>query len=84
MTESSAGSPGKKNLAVFAIVDRAGGPSSWIRIGNASTNRDGSVTLFLDALPIGTNRLQVREPRFGDGPRNGSAPPVEGAAEARP
>ncbi len=83
MTETTAGPSGKKNLAVFAIVDRAGGPSSWIRIGSASTNRDGSVTLFLDALPIGTNRLQVREPRFGEGPR-GAPAAAEAGAEARP
>ncbi len=84
MSESSAGSPGKKSLAVFAIVDRPGGASSWVRLGSASTNRDGSITLVLDALPIGTNRLQVREPRFGEPTR--SAPPAAStaAAEVRP
>jgi hypothetical protein len=33
----------------------------WTRLGVGFPNRDGSITLFLDAFPVGTNKLQVRE-----------------------
>ncbi len=33
----------------------------WPKIGIAYVNRDGSITLYLEALPLGTNTLQVRE-----------------------
>jgi hypothetical protein len=33
----------------------------WVKLGVGFPNRDGSINLFLDAFPIGTNRLQVRE-----------------------
>lgn len=53
-----------RRLAVYAIPESKDGEKPyWPRIGAAFTNRDGSITLVLDALPIGTNRLQVREPR---------------------
>ena len=43
----------------------------WTRIGVGFPNRDGSINLFLDAFPIGTNKLQVRvDDRVGaDAPR---------------
>jgi len=53
-----------RRLAVYAIPEsRDGEKTFWPRIGAAFTNRDGSITLLLDALPIGTNKLQVREPK---------------------
>ncbi len=53
-----------RRLAVYAIPEsRDGEKTYWPKIGAAFTNRDGSITLLLDALPIGTNRLQVREPK---------------------
>jgi hypothetical protein len=62
---------GQKQLAVFAIPEtRDGEKRYWPKIGIAYTNRDGSITLLLDALPLGTNKLQIREPR----------PPAEGRA----
>jgi hypothetical protein len=33
----------------------------WLRVGVGFPNRDGSINLFLDAFPVGSNRLQVRE-----------------------
>lgn len=81
MSETNGGG-GKKPLAVYAINER-GGKSYWYKVGAAFTNRDGSLTLYLDAMPIGSNRLQVREPRVWDDsrPANGTA----GAdAEAQP
>lgn len=60
------GASGKKALAVYAIIDRkeAAKPAIWLRVGAAFPNRDGSLTLLLDAFPTTSNRLQVREPRF--------------------
>ncbi len=37
-------------------------PDRWTRVGIAYENRDGSVTLRLDALPT-SGKLQVRDPR---------------------
>jgi hypothetical protein len=45
-------------MAVFAITKR-GDKSYWTRVGVTHTNRDGSVNLNLDALPV-SGRLQVR------------------------
>ena len=69
---------GKKPLAVFAVVERENRPAIWIRVGTAFTNRDGSTNLYLDAFPIGTNRLQIREPRFEESGRWGA--PANGQA----
>jgi len=55
---------GPKRLGVYAIPEsRDGEKKFWTRIGVAFTNRDGSIAILLDALPLGTNRLQVREMR---------------------
>ncbi len=43
---------------VFAITER-GDKSFWTKIGIAYTNRDGSVNVNLDALPV-SGRLQIR------------------------
>lgn len=45
--------------AVFAITER-GERSYWTRVGAAFTNKDGSVTVQLDALPV-SGRLQIRD-----------------------
>lgn len=76
------GNGAKKPLAVYAVIDRkeAGKPSIWLRVGAAFPNRDGSLTLLLDAFPATTNRLQVREQRFPDERPGRSAP----AEEPRP
>jgi hypothetical protein len=52
-----------RRLGVFAVPDQKDGEPRkfWTKIGVAFTNRDGSINLYLDSLPIGTNRLQVRE-----------------------
>jgi hypothetical protein len=73
---------GKKTLAVFAVVERENRAALWIRVGSAWTNRDGSVNLYLDAFPIGTNRLQIREPRFEESNRWGGAANGRGAVPA--
>ncbi|HXX65746.1 MAG TPA: hypothetical protein VEK07_01095 [Polyangiaceae bacterium] len=46
--------------AVYTVVDRGQGKSFWIRIGVGFTNRDGSLNLRLDAIPV-NGTLQVRD-----------------------
>lgn len=77
---------GRRRLAVFAIGESRtdDGKTRWTRIGAAFDNKDGSITLLLNAFPIGTDRLQVREERDDDRPapaarRNGAR-----ADEVRP
>ena len=79
MNEPTGGS-GKRPLAVYSIVERKD-KNHWFRIGAAFPNRDGSITLYLDALPVGTNRLQVREQRAWEETRPGN---VNGSAAATP
>ncbi len=62
MSETSGGAGGARRLQVWAIPEsRDGEKAFWVKIGVAFTNRDGSINLILDALPLGTNRLQIRE-----------------------
>ena len=49
----------KKNYGVYTIVERSE-KSFWVRVGTAFPNRDGSLNVFLDALPV-NGRLHVRE-----------------------
>ncbi|HET7755002.1 MAG TPA: hypothetical protein VFK85_13930 [Anaeromyxobacteraceae bacterium] len=63
---------GNKKLQVLAVIDREDKPTIWRHVGVAFSNRDGSLTLYLDAFPIGTNKLQVREER--ERPATGAAP----------
>ena len=48
-----------KRLAVFSIRENKGG-SVWIRAGSAFVNRDWSMNLLLDVLPL-DGKLHVRE-----------------------
>lgn len=50
---------------VFTVVERQG-KSFWIKVGAAFTNRDGSMSVLLDALPV-NGKLQIRDsvPRDG-------------------
>ncbi len=85
MNDSTSG-PGKKPLAVYAIIDRKD-KNYWLKIGAAFSNRDGSINVCLDALPIGTNRLQIREPRAWEdarGPNGSGAPATDLGMEGQP
>jgi len=44
--------------SVYAITER-GERSFWTKVGVAYTNRDSSITVQLDALPV-SGRLQIR------------------------
>ena len=48
-----------KRLAVFSIREGKGG-SIWVRAGSAFVNKDGSLNLLLDVLPL-DGKLHVRE-----------------------
>ena len=48
-----------KRLAVFSIREGKGG-TVWVRAGSAFVNRDGSLNVLLDVLPL-DGRLHVRE-----------------------
>jgi hypothetical protein len=64
MSEANGGLPGRKPLSVYAVIERRDGVRPyWMKLGAAFTNRDGSLTLILDAFPWSTNRLLVREAR---------------------
>ena len=45
---------------VYAVVQRPHARTRWIRVGTGWANRDGSLNLLLDAIPVG-GRLQVRD-----------------------
>jgi hypothetical protein len=65
MTETNGA--GGKRLAVLAVVERPDRDDEtkkhtrWVKVGVGWANRDGSINLYLDAFPVGTNKLQVRE-----------------------
>jgi hypothetical protein len=58
---------GGKRLAVLAVFERPDRDDEtkkhtrWLKVGVGWANRDGSINLYLDAFPVGTNKLQVRE-----------------------
>jgi hypothetical protein len=62
---------------VFTIIEKEQWDKNlWRKVGTAFDNRDGSLTILLDALPV-NGRLHVRERR---GKENESA---EGGPETR-
>jgi hypothetical protein len=52
---------------VYAITER-GERSYWTKVGVAFENRDRSITVQLDALPV-SGRLQIREDEVRNGER---------------
>lgn len=52
--------------AVYTVVPRGEGKKDfWCRIGTCFTNRDGSFSVVLDALPL-NNKLVIREEQQRD------------------
>lgn len=50
-----------KMLTVYTIVDKEGQQKSfWVRVGTAFVNRDGSLNVYLDAMPT-NGKLHIRE-----------------------
>ncbi len=62
----------KQLKVVYAITER-GEKSFWTKIGVGYTNRDGSITIKLDAVPVG-GTMQVRDwvPRDDQSAGNGA------------
>ncbi len=45
---------------VLCPVSTKDGKTFWVKMGNAYVNKDNSINLYLDGLPI-NGRLQIRE-----------------------
>ena len=52
--------PKKVSKVVYTVVNRPGAPSFWLRLGLAFVNRDGSLSVRLDALPV-SGLLVIRD-----------------------
>lgn len=50
---------------VFAVTERDG-KSHWTRVGAAFENKDGSVNVLLDAVPVSSGKLQIRDADDGN------------------
>ena len=55
----------RKVMKVYTIVEKPGSPKGiWLDIGVATENRDGSMSVKLDALPVnGAIHIREFEPR---------------------
>lgn len=67
-----------KRQAVFTTRE-VKGRTIWTRIGTAFTNKDSSLNVVLDALPMG-GRLHIREEKPKDAPATPAAESGEQAA----
>lgn len=54
----------RTTLEVFTVIEprNEGGKSFWCRIGSAWVNRDRSITVRLNALPV-NGELVIKKPR---------------------
>jgi hypothetical protein len=56
-------------MTVFTIIEKKGYEKPiWVKIGACFPNRDGSLNVFLDALPI-NGRMQIRSRKPGAKPQ---------------
>ena len=61
--QNEAAAPARKRLAAFQIIEREGLEKAiFSRVGTAFVNKDGSLNILLDAIPLG-GKIQVREER---------------------
>ena len=60
---------------VYAIIER-GARRHWLRIGLAFPNRDGSLNVRLDAMPL-SGQLQIRNDVPRSEPKDEDATPSE-------
>lgn len=57
----------KRMFKVITPIERKDGGKFWMRLGNAYVNKDNSINVYLDAVPLGAGRdgqgvtLQLRE-----------------------
>src|ERR1022692_3311088 len=70
---------GESMKIVYTVVERGPGKSYWTRVGVGFVNRDGSLNLRLDAIPM-NGMLQVRDWEERDGLlQRQNEPPSPGA-----
>lgn len=71
----------KEYFEVSTVRDDESGKAWWTRVGAAFRNKDGSLSVVLDALPV-NGKLQIRKPlpRQDSDEKKGSkaAPPTDG------
>jgi len=65
---------------VYTVVERGPERTFWVRIGAAFINRDGSINVRLDAVPV-NGTLQIRD---AEPPRDGARPNAPHAAARAP
>ena len=53
------GGGARKPWAAYNVVER-NGKRFWSRVGSAFHNRDGSMNIYLDSVPLG-GKIQIRE-----------------------
>lgn len=77
--------PGLRKMTVFSIKKTSGGGTFWSRAGSAFVNRDGSLNVYLDVLPMhGTLHLrEVADPKTATVDSEASLA-VAGPADSRP
>ena len=68
--DMSNGTSPRAHRAVYTVVDGKDDKSFWRQVGVAFVNRDGSINILLDALPV-NGKLQIRdaEPQARDAER---------------
>lgn len=72
----------RSHKVVYTIVERPrDGRKFWLRIGAAFENADGSINVYLDALPV-NGQIQIRDQRAEGGSRAPGAEGGDGEAEA--
>ena len=82
-------------LKVLWMITERGDRSFWTRIGVGNVNRDGSINLTIDAMPLRGAQIQLRDytPRDAETdttgettarPENGRGRGLESRAEPRP
>jgi hypothetical protein len=50
----------KRSFKVITSVTKYDGSHYWLRLGSAFTNKDGSINVYLDAMPK-DHKFQLRE-----------------------
>lgn len=74
----------KKMFKVLVPITKKDGTTFWMRIGTAFPNKDDSINLYLDVLPL-EGKLQLRamdERDFRDKAQPSLPPPLELGNEA--
>ncbi|MBS2024891.1 MAG: hypothetical protein JST92_21040 [Deltaproteobacteria bacterium] len=64
MEQQAMRTTGRKPMMALQVIEKEGKEGQertyWNRIGSAFMNKDGSINVYLDALPLG-GKIQIRE-----------------------